>query len=588
MEKKFKTLEAAVDYLMSLRDSDVSDFSDEDFEICQLPPDENDRISEEEDIDDNNLSPVVPADVSGHLSILTNKLSINQNSLENQNSASFSNEQRNKPKKLCSSSRFKKVKASTPKWKKSVIFSKPIKSEPLEKITDKFPELMEADSVDIFFKFLSKEYIKYLAEMTSTYAAQKGTNIQTDWKDIAQFFGLLLLSGYHQVPTENDYWSTSEDVSVPITTSVMSRKKFKEIKRNFHLMDNTLLQPIDIQPIYDELNKKFIQFGLFHNQLSIDESMVPYYGHHSSKMFLRGKPIRFGFKIWMICSNNGYPYKMEIYTGKQSNEIAPLGTRVVNNLLTIVSNPLQVEIFFDNFFTTYDLMKDLAERNIKAIGTIREHRIKKCPLMLSKEMKKLERGSFDYQCDGSVFLCRWNDNSVVTVSSNFCNHLPMQLTKRYSSKEKKKVDIQQPNLIHKYNTGMGGVDLLDRMLGSYRPMLRNKKWWWNLFVNALNMAVVAGWILHSATHEKNNKLTHLEFRRQVTTALLRIAPRKVGPQPGPKVHRPISQRKSDGHFLVQTTQGRCAQCTLNARLACNECKKKLHLHCFPIYHGIKV
>ncbi len=92
---------------------------------------------------------------------------------------------------------------------------------------------------------------------------------------------------------------------------------------------------------------------------------------------------------------------------------------------------------------------------------------------------------------------------------------------------------------------MGGVDLLDRMLGSYRPTLCNKKWWRNLFVNALNMAVAASWFLHSATHEKNTKLIHLKFRREVTIVLLRIAPRKDGPQPGPKVHRHISQRKSE-------------------------------------------
>ncbi|CAI6371246.1 unnamed protein product [Macrosiphum euphorbiae] len=29
---------------------------------------------------------------------------------------------------------------------------------------------------------------------------------------------------------------------------------------------------------------------------SIDESMVPYFGRHGCKQFIRGKPIRFGFK----------------------------------------------------------------------------------------------------------------------------------------------------------------------------------------------------------------------------------------------------------------------------------------------------
>ncbi|KRZ54440.1 hypothetical protein T02_10137 [Trichinella nativa] len=31
---------------------------------------------------------------------------------------------------------------------------------------------------------------------------------------------------------------------------------------------------------------------------------VPYYGHHSCKMFIRGKLTTFGFKIWTVSSVN--------------------------------------------------------------------------------------------------------------------------------------------------------------------------------------------------------------------------------------------------------------------------------------------
>lgn len=111
--------------------------------------------------------------------------------------------------------------------------------------------------------------------MTSTYAAQKRTHTQIVWKDIAQFFYLLLPSGYHQITIKNDYESPSEDIAVPVTSNDVPIKKFKEIKRNFHLMDNTLLQAGDklgkIQQIFDELNKKLTQVGFLHNELSIDE-----------------------------------------------------------------------------------------------------------------------------------------------------------------------------------------------------------------------------------------------------------------------------------------------------------------------------
>lgn len=36
---------------------------------------------------------------------------------------------------------------------------------------------------------------------------------------------------------------------------------------------------------------------------------------------------------------------------------------------------------------------------------------------------------------------------------------------------------------------MHSINVLNRLLSSYSPKLRSKKWWWNLFSNALNMAV---------------------------------------------------------------------------------------------------
>ena len=50
-------------------------------------------------------------------------------------------------------------------------------------------------------------------------------------------------------------------------------------------------------------------------------------------------------------------------------------------------------------------MKDLASQNVKAIGIIRDHRIKNCSLIPAKKMKKVKRGCFDYQTDELVFLC---------------------------------------------------------------------------------------------------------------------------------------------------------------------------------------
>ena len=94
----------------------------------------------------------------------------------------------------------------------------------------------------------------------------------------------------------------------------MSRDKFQKIKKYFHVADNANLEEgnkvAKVSKMYNFLNQNLCKWGVFHDKLSIDESMVPYYGRHSAKMFIRGKPIRFGFKIWALCGSDGYPYKL--------------------------------------------------------------------------------------------------------------------------------------------------------------------------------------------------------------------------------------------------------------------------------------
>ena len=86
------------------------------------------------------------------------------------------------------------------------------------------------------------------------------------------------------------------------------------------------------------LNRNLIHFGIFNKLLSVDESMVPYFGRHNVKIFIRGKPICFGFKIWCLCGSDGYPYNMKIYQGKdKKSHDQPLGSRVINNMIDVIT-----------------------------------------------------------------------------------------------------------------------------------------------------------------------------------------------------------------------------------------------------------
>lgn len=306
-----------------------------------------------------------------------------------------------------------------------------------------------------------------------------------------------------------------------------------------------------IAPVYSLLNKNLLQFGIFHELFSIDESMIPYYGRHSAKMFIRGKPIRFGYKTWCLCGNDGYPYFMVLYQGKETNNSdEPLGTRVVMTMLDIIPKNSEVskhQLNFDNFFTSYDILAKLAESDMRATGTVRENRTMKVVerMTSTKDLKKKGRGSFDFCSDGKVYIAKWHDNAIVTIASNWETHDPVSQADRRVKGGR--VRIKQPHLIKSYNKGMGGVDLMDRLLESYRPMIRGK-----------NVPTVSAWRLHSKVSK--DPMTHLNFRRVVTLCLLRVEKLEdiQTRAPSGRLAVPDDIRYDKvGHTMDSTTQGRC-------------------------------
>ncbi|KAL3181781.1 hypothetical protein MRX96_008093 [Rhipicephalus microplus] len=136
---------------------------------------------------------------------------------------------------------------------------------------------------------------------------------------------------------------------------------------------------------------------------------------------------------------------MEIYCGSnEKDDKTTLRIRVVSNMVSVLEAPEHHHVHFDNFFTSHGLLTKLADQGIRATGTVRDTRTGGCPLKSLKNIEKEERGSFHYKCDGEVCACRWNDNAVVTVSSNHLSHEPIRSAKRSSRRSNKIMDIIQP------------------------------------------------------------------------------------------------------------------------------------------------
>lgn len=578
--KRCKMLDEALEDVASAEGEKVVD-------IVLLPPEAVDEITDEDDIDEDNLYSSIPNDVPGELELFYSSdddednlsLATLQKMWHNEGAA-------NKRRKL----------NSVPDWHSEVTNSDDLNStftqEKMDNIRTKFEN---STPIQIFETIVSDEVIQLLVQQSNLYASQNNRHdFSVTTKDIQIFLGVLFFSGYHKLPRERLYWSLDEDFDTKLVYNAISRNRYSEIKKNLHLADNMSLNKDDkmakLRPLMALLNKNFQQWGIFFDVLSIDEAMVKYFGHHSSKQFLIKKPVRFGYKDWMLCSAKGYCFAFDTYCGakgQSQSEKVPLGSKVVLDLLKVVPKPSDHVVFFDNFFTSFDLLAKLRELGFRATGTVRDNRIKKCPIPSPKEMKKGPRGAYEYKYDknGNILVVRWKDNSVVTMATNYDTVVPLGSVKRWSTKEKKKVDVPQPHLFSNYNSGMGGVDLHDQAVNNYRISIFGKKWWWPLFTHMMNMAIVNAWHLHRISHKSNN-LDLLGFVREISRFYLRSFEKNKKNRPSGSV--PTSIRATEGgHFpKKEQNQRRCKVCEMKSRWHCIRCNVPLCIErqCFIDYH----
>ena len=175
---------------------------------------------------------------------------------------------------------------------------------------------------------------------------------------------------------------------------------------------------------------------------------------------------------------------------------------------------------------------------------------------------------------------------MVTVCSNNFTVDPVKLAKRYNRKEKKEIQISQPNVIAEYNKSMGGVDLHDNGIANYRCRVMGKKWWWPIFSNAVDSAVVNAWKIYHIANE--TKLSQLEFKSYVALRLLKIDSDKTVTRKSQTINSiPEIRFDNIGHYpILHETKARrrCKICHKHTIYLCKKCEQHLHTACFEQYH----
>ncbi|CAI9727322.1 Hypothetical predicted protein [Octopus vulgaris] len=286
----------------------------------------------------------------------------------------------------------------------------------------------------------------------------------------------------------------------------------------------------------------------------------------------------------------GNIHAFDIYTGKkdgpnETENAFGLGGNVVLDLIDAVGAPDSkgFEIFFDNYFTSIQVMEKLFEKGICASRTCRENKTARCPFKTKTEMKARLRGAADFKSTSNIVAVKWKDNNDVVLLSNFETY-KMSTVERYDRPQKKYVPVPQPENIQNYNKYMGFADLLGHKIGSYRILMWQNKWC-PILSYFVSVATRNSCIL---MNRAGHKITLCNFIENMSLTLMK----KYGT---PKFQRKQRKRTSnlkdnaryDGveHWIEYIpNERRCNECSGKRHFICKKCDVAVHPKCFKNYH----
>ncbi|KAJ8890768.1 hypothetical protein PR048_010277 [Dryococelus australis] len=228
-------------------------------------------------------------------------------------------------------------------------FPEAVKWLPHDKLfSSKLPE--QDCPVDAFTCFFTHDLVSLIVEETNRYAGQHlVNNLNVPSNESLTVIGVMRLSGYHSLPHKRMYWQTQPDVHVSIVAEDMRRNRFDEIVRYLHIADNAAMDGTDrmykVLPLFDHLNSAL-------KQISIGDSAY-------MRLLIPGA-IFFILNHTVVHLHDFRPQVM----GKEMD--------VVMGLVDHLQLKKGTGLYFDNYFTSFSLLRNLKSNGIGATGTQRE------------------------------------------------------------------------------------------------------------------------------------------------------------------------------------------------------------------------
>ncbi|XP_058872197.1 piggyBac transposable element-derived protein 4-like [Acipenser ruthenus] len=402
--------------------------------------------------------------------------------------------------------------------------------------------------LDLFQLYFSMNVVQSLCTNTNKNGKkQQAQGKKYQWdpvsiKELYQFLGILIFMGLLTTHTVRDYWSPRRPYGIPFCHTVMSRKRYEAIAWTLHISDPEEDKENDqkkgtpqhdrlfrLRPHLDSLLLSCKAYYHPRQNLSIDERMVASKARIGFKQYMKAKPIKWGFKLFVLAdAHNGYTCDFNIYTGKSKSDSGKgLSYDSVMNLIKVSYLGTGYHVYVDNFYTSTTLFRDLYKLKFGACGTIREN-LQGFPRTKENALpKKADRGTIRWIRSDKLLYTKWMDTREVTMCSSIHKVYTGDKVQRRVRNEDGTWGMRNvpvPTPVKAYNQHMGGVDLSDALIKYYNMAQKTKKWYKKIFYHFIDIAVVNSFLLHKelAQAQTTKALSQKTFREELCKQLVDI------------------------------------------------------------------
>jgi len=334
---------------------------------------------------------------------------------------------------------------------------------------------------------------------------------QINSKVIWALVGLMVLRGVYGAYRESvkELWNSQTRRAV--FTATMSRARFETLLRLLRFDDRatrTVRQNADnfapIREVFDLFNDRCRDnFSLTAN-VTVDETLRKFRGRSKFRAYMPQKPGKYGI-LFRVLTDAKYRYvsRMLPYTGKTANADGSATQRqsptsIVMDLCRHILGSRR-NVTFDRYYINIDMVEDLVKKhNITVIGTINSNRVH-----VPEELKSVvgrEVLSTKFAWSEALMLLSYVPKPKKNVLLLSTQHDQPDISQRADRK---------PEVILAYNEGKGGVDIVDKMIDTYRSKVSTLRWPMTVFYTIVDVAALNAFVvwLHKTPNWKASQGT---------------------------------------------------------------------------------